>query len=125
RPSTPVRASGGRTLPPAPAPRAAAEVASEKKPANSPMEQTIIDMAETMGRLVGEGEIRWKQWVKEPNTVRDSLMTIRDKATHLLLEMRTSALSGLSQAQDDDDGGGVRVHPAPPIARRRPARPGR
>ena len=34
--------------------------------------------------------MRWKQWVKEPNAVRDSLMTIRDKATHLLLEMRTS-----------------------------------
>ncbi len=111
-------------MPTAPAPRAAAEVASEKKPASTPIEQTIIDMAETMGRLVGEGEIRIKQWVKEPNAVRDSLMTIRDKATHLLLEMRTSALSGFAEAQDDDDGGGVRVQPTPPAARRKSARQG-
>ena len=82
-------------------------------------------MAETMGRLVGEGEVRWKQWVKEPNAVRDSLMTIRDKATHLLLEMRTSAISGFSEAQDEDDGQGVRVSPPPSVARRRSARPGR
>jgi hypothetical protein len=82
------------------------------------VEQTIIDMAETMGRLVGEGEVRWKQWAGQPHAVRDSLMTIRDKATHLLLEMRTSAASGLARARDQVDGD--RVIPEPPAKKRKP-----
>jgi hypothetical protein len=97
----------------------------EPKPANSPIEQTIIDMAETMGRLVGEGEVRWKQWITEPNTVRDNLMTIRDKATHLLLEMRTSAMSGFAQRRDEDDGDVARVNPQRPVTKGKPTRAGR
>jgi hypothetical protein len=100
-------------------------VVSEKRGVSSPIEQTILDMAETMGRLVGEGELRWKQWVKQPHAVRDSLMTIRDKATHLLLEMRTSAATGFAQANDDADGERVRVPPAGPAPRRKHARPAR
>ena len=65
-----------------------------------------------MGRLVGEGEVRWKQWMEQPHTVKDSLMTIRDKATHLLLEMRTSVAAGLAQARDQDEDQ-VNVGPAP------------
>jgi hypothetical protein len=100
-------------------------VANEKSRGSSPTEQTIIDMAETMGRLVGEGELRWKQWVKQPHAVRDSLMTIRDKATHLLLEMRTSAVAGFAQARDDADRDRARIPPALPTAKRKPARPAR
>ncbi|HEY7443095.1 MAG TPA: hypothetical protein VH701_11800 [Vicinamibacterales bacterium] len=100
-------------------------VVSEKSRVGTPIEQTIIDMAETMGRLVGEGELRWKQWVKQPHAVRDSLMTIRDKATHLLLEMRTSAAAGFAQASDDADGDRVRVPPAGPAPRRKRARSAR
>jgi hypothetical protein len=102
--------------------RTASPGTSEKSGASSPIEQTIIDMAETMGRLAGEGEVRWKQWVKQPHAVRDSLMTIRDKATHLLLEMRTSAVSGFAQAKDESDGEQAPVNPVPPPAKRKPAR---
>jgi hypothetical protein len=112
--------AASRVARPAPSP-----VASEKSRVSSPVEQTIIDMAETMGRLVGEGELRWKQWVKQPHAVRDSLMTIRDKATHLLLEMRTSAAEGFAQASDNADGDRVRVPPAGPAPRRKHPRPGR
>jgi hypothetical protein len=112
--------AASRVARPAPSP-----VASEKSRVSSPVEQTIIDMAETMGRLVGEGELRWKQWVKQPHAVRDSLMTIRDKATHLLLEMRTSAAAGFAQASDDADGDRVRVPPAGPAPRRKRARSAR
>lgn len=120
----PKKASRGRAQSAVPA-ASVVEAATEKKASGSPIEQTIIDMAETMGRLVGEGEVRWKQWVKEPNTVRDSLMSIRDKATRLLLEMRTSAMSGLAEARDKDDGDGVRMSPPAPFGRGKPTRPQR
>jgi hypothetical protein len=54
----------------------------EKKPGT--VEQRVLDVAEGMGRLLGEAEARLQSWINQREQVVKDLLEIRDRASSLL-----------------------------------------
>jgi hypothetical protein len=59
----------------------------------------MMDMAEGLGRFLGEAEARWNSWRGEREQVVKTLTEIRDRAEKLLQEAGAGVQRGMEQAR--------------------------
>jgi hypothetical protein len=65
-----------------------------KKQASKSNRGAMMDMAEGLGRFLGEAEAKWNSWRGEREQVVKALTDIRDRASTLLSEVGAGVQSG-------------------------------
>jgi hypothetical protein len=65
-----------------------------KKQASKSNQGAMVDVAEGLGRFLGEAEAKWNSWRGEREQVVKALTDIRDRASKLLSEVGAGVQSG-------------------------------
>lgn len=69
-----------------------------KKQSSKPND-AVMELAEGLGRFLGQAEAKWNSWRGEREQVVKSLTEIRDRASKLLAEVGGAVESGVQQAR--------------------------